>query len=159
MTVSFYTITDDPKKVSKTVGNAILTKSIAPFEPMSEQEPTLILDYDARYDGINYAKVTKDGKDWYYFVDQPVLYPGQRVSIQLRLDVLMTNRAEMLQLDVIIKRSSTSFNSYMYDDKQMGQVNRTTFSTVFPGHFGTGNTFTYNGQIYVAAIGGGGVTG
>lgn len=159
MNVSFYTIKDDPKKVTKTLGNAVITRNnIQPFDPLSEQEPVLILNYNSAYDGVNYAKITKDGRDWYYFVDQPILTSGNSVSLQLRIDVLMTNRAELLNLDVIIQRSSTDYNSYMYDDKQMGQVNRTTFSTVFPGHFGTGNTFTYNGQIYVAAIGGGGVS-
>lgn len=159
MNVSFYTITDDPKKVSKTLGNAVMTKNnIQPFDPLSEQEPVLIMTYNSAYDGVNYAKITEGGREWYYFVDQPILTPGQSVSLQLRIDVLMTNRTELLNLDVIIQRSSINYNSYMYDDKQRGQVNRTTFSAVFPGHFGTGNEFTYNGQIYVAAIGGGGVS-
>lgn len=158
MTVKFYSVTDDPKKITKTLGTVKKTVSnIKPFDPVALHDPVLVLNYDSTYYGVNYASVEDGSKTWYYFVDEPVVDTSQRASLQLHLDLLMTNKDEILNLDVILERSSTSFNSYMYDPKQQGEVSSTIYTIPFPGHLGTGNTFEYNGEIYVAAIGGGGV--
>lgn len=160
MTVKFYSVTDDPKKIGKTLGTVKKTVSnIKPFDPVAIHDPVLVLNYDSTYYGVNYASVEDGGKTWYYFVDEPVVDTAQRASIQLNLDLLMTNKAEILNLDVIVERSSSNFNAYMYDTKQQGQVNKLIETLFFNDYDAIQNspykTFRYDDDnIVVAAIGG-----
>lgn len=160
MTVKFYSVTDDPKKITKTLGTVKKTVSnIKPFDPVAIHDPVLVLNYDSTYYGVNYASVEDGSKTWYYFVDEPVVDTAQRTSLQLNLDLLMTNKDEILNLDVIIQRSSTNYNSYMYDSKQQGQVNKLIEQLFFNPDDrirGSANrTFIYNtNAVVVAAIGG-----
>lgn len=97
---------------------------LKPFEPFNVETPRLIVEYDERLVACNYAKVD----DYYYFVTSPAYQNGSRLIFKLEKDVLMSNLEELLDARVITDRNATQFNSYIYDDRQLGQVNYTTFS-------------------------------
>lgn len=123
MTASFYTNTGNPKKINKTPV-LLYSTSIAPFQPLDKQNPRLILAYDSRLENCNYCQI--DGV--YYFVDTPIKNIGGRVELVLTVDVLKTNAAGIMALNVIVDRSTTKYNSYIYDNQQKEAVNYTTFS-------------------------------
>lgn len=117
---------------------------LKPFEPFNVEAPRLIVDYNEDLVACNYVKVD----DYYYFVSTPAYQNGSRLIFELEKDVLMSNLEELLNLDTITDRNATRFNSYIHDDRQLGQVNYTTFSADLGG-------WSYsNGWTVFVAIGG-----
>lgn len=118
---------------------------LKPFEPFNVENPRLIVDYADGLADANYACV--DGL--YYFVVTPAYRVGERLVFELTKDVLMSNLNEILNMNVIMDRTSSMFNSYISDDRQLGQVNYTAFS------WGMGTWHWNNHNIVFVAIGGG----
>lgn len=117
---------------------------LKPFEPFNVEAPRLIVDYNENLVVCNYVKVD----DYYYFVSSPAYQNGSRLIFELEKDVLMSNLEELLSLNAITDRNATRFNSYIHDDRQLGQVNYTTFSADLGGwDYG-------NGWTVFVAIGG-----
>lgn len=126
MNATFYVSTAPTHKVDKTEFLTVIKtlNGLKPYEPFDGMEGQLILKYDEDLMSANYAKVD----DWYYFVKEPITRVGQQIVMSLSKDPLMSNLEDLLNLNVIMDRNATQFNSYIYDDRQLGQVNYTTFS-------------------------------
>lgn len=126
MNVTFYVSTAPTHKVDKTEFLTVIKtlNGLKPYEPFDGMEGQLILKYNEDLMSANYAKVD----DWYYFVKEPITRVGQQIVMSLSKDPLMSNLEDILNLNVITDRNATQFNSYIYDDRQLGQVNYTTFS-------------------------------
>lgn len=126
MNATFYVSTAPTHKVDKTEFLTVVKtlNGLKPYEPFDGMEGQLILKYDEDLMSVNYAKVD----DWYYFVKEPITRVGQQIVMSLSKDPLMSNLEDILNLNVIMDRNATQFNSYIYDDRQLGQVNYTTFS-------------------------------
>lgn len=126
MNATFYVSTAPTHKVDKTEFLTVIKtlNGLKPYEPFDGMEGQLILAYDKDLMAANYAKVD----DWYYFVKEPITRIGQQIVMALSKDPLMSNLEDILNLDVITDRNATQFNSYIFDDRQIGQVNYTTFS-------------------------------
>lgn len=160
MNATFYSTTSPKNKVNKALGTAKKTiTGLKPFDSFDLEAPPLVLEWDAAYFGVNYCKLeeTVGGvtHTYFYFVHDPILEPGNRAVMPLTLDVLMTYKASILNLDVIVDRGShiSAYNAYMYDGQQKGQVNYKTYSQPFY-YLGTKFTFTYPNKVIVAAISG-----
>lgn len=146
MTAELFIYNGIAKKINK-FHEMTSVKSYAdlkPFEPFNVENPRLIVDYADGLADANYACV--DGL--YYFVVTPAYRVGERLVFELTKDVLMSNATELLAMNVIMDRNSGMFNSYISDDRQLGQVNYTAFSC------GMG-VWSYAGdKIIFVAIGG-----
>lgn len=147
MNATFYKSTAPPNKVDK---SSMLTQvktvnGLNPYQEVDVMKVRLILEYDEQLVTANYAKVD----DFYYFIDEPILRVGGQIVMDLTKDPLMSNLDELMRMEVIVDRSSNEFNSYVFDDRQIGQVNYTTFSADL-GHWDYSN-----GMIVFAVIGGG----
>ena len=147
MDATFYKSTAPPNKVDK---SSMLTQvkavnGLKPFQEVDVMKVRLILEYDEQLVTANYAKVD----DFYYFIDEPILRIGGQIVMDLTKDPLMSNLDELMRIEVIVDRSSNEFNSYVFDDRQIGQVNYTTFSADL-GHWDYSN-----GMVVFAVIGGG----
>ena len=118
--------------------------NLKPFEPFNVETPRLIVEYDERLVACNYVKVD----DYYYFVTSPAYHNGSRLIFELEKDVLMSNLEELFDARVITDRNATQFNSYIYDDRQLGQVNYTTFSAAL------GSWDYFSGWTVLVVIGG-----
>lgn len=147
MDAIFYTSTAPVKKVNKTNSLTVVKtlNGLKPYEPFdAENGGQLIINYDESLMESNYVKVD----DWYYFVQDPIVRVGEQMVFILSKDPLMSNLEDILNLQVITDRDSILFNSYVYDDRQVGQVNYTTFSADLGG-------WDYsNGWVVFVAIGG-----
>lgn len=146
MDATFYVSTAPTRKIDKTLFLTTVKtlNGLKAYEPFNSEEGQLILAYDEDLMTANYAKVD----DWYYFVKTPITRVGQQIVMELTKDPLMSNLEELLAMNVITDRDSVLFNSYITDDKQLGQVNYTTFSADLGG-------WDYaNGWVVFVVIGG-----
>lgn len=146
MNATFYVSSAPTHKVDKTEFLTVIKtlNGLKPYEPFDGMEGQLILKYDEDLMSANYAKVD----DWYYFVKEPITRVGQQIVISLSKDPLMSNLEDILNLNVITDRNATQFNSYIYDDRQLGQVNYTTFSAAL------GSWDYFSGWTVLVVIGG-----
>jgi hypothetical protein len=148
MNATFFRYTGNPKKVLKQLSGGITVSGIQPFEDLSEQNPSLIVSYNPAIYDCNYVVI--DGH--YYFITDRFLQTGNRIEITCKKDVLtdlLTNgNNSVLNLPVIVERSSSDYNSYISDSMQSEQVNYTTYSIAFD------TDFALNSSIIVCAIGG-----
>lgn len=99
MNITFYSITDDYRKVVKTIGEGV-TINIDVRTDVDVNNPTfLISNFNRNY---NYLK----WNDRFYFITG-VGYNGKNVwQIETRLDVLMTFKDILLQSQVLITQSA-----------------------------------------------------
>lgn len=117
ISLQFYNTTSNPKKINKTIAAVGGTISLDPFEDFDLENPYVILNNNTAVG--NYAQIGSD----YFFAEQPILMTGNRKMVRFTKDVLMSNKAQLLNVDVIAERSSNLYNSYMYDPVQAMQSN------------------------------------
>lgn len=143
LTLQFYNTTSNPKKINKTISAVGAAIDISPFEDFDTENPYVIIDNDTAVG--NYAKIDND----YFFAEQPILMTGNRKMVRFTKDVLMSNRAQLLNVEVIAERSSNLYNSYMYDPVQAQQANKEIQNYEFykVGNYG-------HGRLVLVTIGG-----
>lgn len=107
--------------------------------------PIIIL---SRLRGINFNYVYLDVFDRFYYVKN-ITYSQQRYYIDLEVDVLMSFKDRIGELEVIANRSSSYYNTYQKDDS-LPFENRSIISTQpFASGFG--------GECLILAVNGGGL--
>ena len=90
ITITLYSVTDDPRKLDKTLGNAVATiSSVEPLDPCDILYPSFILNWNSARFTANYCKVSVPF-DRYYFITSTEMLTGQRVLIKCGIDVLKT---------------------------------------------------------------------
>lgn len=122
ISLQFYNTTDNPKKINKSiaaVGGAI---SLAPFEDFDLENPYVIINNGVAVG--NYAKIDND----YFFADEPILMTGNRKMVKFVKDVLMSNRNQLMNVEVIADRSSNYYNTYITDPTVKFQTNSETIN-------------------------------
>lgn len=124
MKISFYSVSDDRKKIRKSLSNKIgETESLRIKENTSIMNP--IIDVTAETVGnwatVNYAYIPDFGR--YYFVDSVELRNDGVVSVSMTVDVLKSYEAALLATSFFIARSE-SINSKWYIDTERPLTNR-----------------------------------
>lgn len=123
MTVNFYKYTGNPKKIHKEFSATYNSKIINPTDTLDDQQPMLILTYDATiYNNSNYCKIGTD----YYFIKDRAVETAQRMILYLDKDYLMTRKDEIDQTDIIVERSTTMIDSWMPDTLEAHTVQKIT---------------------------------
>lgn len=114
MTITTYTNTADKFILDKTNYLTIVDSavSIALKDDTNVISPVLIISNVLDPD-INYCYIAEFGR--YYYVKE-VTYSQQRYYVSLEVDVLMSFKTEISNLNVIANRSSSYFNLYQRDD-------------------------------------------
>lgn len=143
ISLQFYNTTDNPKKINKTLSAVGATISLDPFEDFDTENPYVIINNGTAVG--NYAKIDND----YFFAEQPILMTGNRKMVRFTKDVLMSNKAQLLNVEVIAERSSNLYNSYMFDPVQAQQANKEIQNYEFyrVGNYG-------HGRLVLVTIGG-----
>ena len=104
MKVIFYSVTDDPRVVTKTLGTAIKTLTgVHTKGDCSIIRPTLELAYDSSITGCNYMYV----EDWnrYYYIDE-LTVSSQRLYVSAHVDVLKTYDSYIRKCKAILRRQA-----------------------------------------------------
>ena len=132
-----YNVSDNPKKLNKTLGNGTEIQTITPYEPVSDLEGYVIVNYNADYMLKNYAAYLND----YYFITDRELLTGGKMKLHLRMDVLMSFQTYIKNCDCVFERSENLFNSYIVDEKQ--PPSDTMTSNITLGSFEWDDTLTF----------------
>lgn len=111
-TATFYNISDNPKKIEKTLGTQLGAATCTPFEPVSDLHGSILIDYFNNIDNANYATVTTGGRLLYCFVRDVVKDIGGRCRVELDIDPLTTNEGQLKECDCICE---TTTKSTLYD--------------------------------------------
>lgn len=97
--VTLYNTNDPPNKLNKTLTGASAAKSCTPYEPVSDLEGTIVIDYGFDYEGSNYLEMLEQDFDdgavraerkTYYFITDIEKVQGSKLRLHLKRDVLMT---------------------------------------------------------------------
>lgn len=124
MKITFYSISDDRKKIRKNISNKIgETSTLKIKENTSVMNPTIDVTADTvgNWSTVNYAYIPDFGR--YYFVDSVELRNDGVVSVTMTVDVLKTYEAKLLATSFFIARSE-SLNSKWYIDTERPLTNR-----------------------------------
>ena len=121
MVVKFYDYTDNPIVIHKkidhdddTVAQPLKTlETVIPYEPLSDLEGYLILEYDNLVERANYCYF----EERYYFIKDREKLIGGKLRLTLRVDVLKTYENQIDHIDVVCKRTALASlqSQYMAD--------------------------------------------
>ena len=128
VTVKLYTVTDDERTVSKTLGTAKEYSCTL----KNEQEilsPDVTIQTSDNLSDYNYMYIERYGR--YYFV-KPSTTPNGYWRLAGRVDVLMSHRSELLALTGTLVRSEKIFNGYLNDPEYKALAYRKTVTKQFP---------------------------
>ena len=119
MDVYIYKNTDDKRKLNKTL--SVQRSVIADIKgTCSITAPTLILSYQ----GVDFNYIFVPTWSRYYFVTDIAVTTGGRVEVRCKVDVLMSNIDEILNLNCLILRqeNETLCNKYLVDNKMFANA-------------------------------------
>ena len=147
MDINFYKNTSDNNVLNKNI-TLISTHNIKLKDECNIITPSILIHGDISND-INYAYIEKWGR-YYYVRDKKSLNNGI-YEIFLKVDVLMSFKEKILNLQCIIdkQQDSTNINKY-YDDGSFTVSSKEFIETInFP------NGFNDNGEFILITAGGG----
>lgn len=126
MDVVFFNVTDNPKKISKSLKNGTAV-AVNYHVETNQYSPILRVSYpDSQAfetNGFNYVKIVGtvtavsewEKRDKYFFITQSESIGKGLFNIHLKCDVLMTYKNEILNTQATVIRSSNNYNMYLND--------------------------------------------
>lgn len=130
MTIDLYVNYEDNRKVNKTNIQLLQKKATVQLkQDTNYKNPSFILDYFSGIERANYLYVEEWNK-WYYINSLDL--SQQRCFLNCAIDVLMTYRSEILNLECIIDRQKTLYNQYLDDSEYKIYNYRRTQTFPFP---------------------------
>lgn len=117
MNVTFYTNNADNRKVDKTDALTTLRtlNNVHFYRDENKGGPNLELAYDAViFNYANYCYIEELGH--YYYMSEPVM-SQQRITFSLTTDLLMSFKDDILELECIIARQESEYNTYLKDER------------------------------------------
>ena len=129
-TVKLYTVTDDAKVVSKSLGTATEFTSVTIKETTDVTAPVLRIASSSNLSGYNYCYIERYGR--YYFINRIDTTPDGMWVIHCRCDVLMSYKSQIKALTGTLERSETVFNGYLNDSEYKALAYRKIVTKQFP---------------------------
>ena len=117
MTVTFYKVTDDPKKIDKDISTVVGSKAAHPLDPTAIVDllnPTIVIDYDDKLLSANYCKI--DTFDRYYWCSFGVNTAGRTV-VECKIDYLKSFADGIKKCQATIVRAELSSPTYVPDNE------------------------------------------
>ena len=112
MTITLYKNTSDKRNLNKVITEIKSVSATAKGE-INIISPTLILEYFST--DFNYCYISDFKR--YYFVNSITLLTGQRVQINLSVDVLMTYKEDIKNLTVNVLRYENIEPTFLSDSR------------------------------------------
>lgn len=113
MTITFFNNNSKVNTIEKKLINPYEIDGVFFKDPSSVENPTIILSLFDNWTKYNYVQIPVLNR--YYFIAGFSILDGNRVEIQLRCDVLMSFKADILAATATISRSTSSNNSMISD--------------------------------------------
>ena len=104
MTITLYTVSDDPRVLNKTLGSAITTaKTLSIYDSIDIVSPVFVLDYNANI--VNATYLYCEELHRYYFINGISLDKGTRMILSCSIDVLMTYKNQLVNCKCCVLRN------------------------------------------------------
>lgn len=113
MTVTLFNNSSDKRQLNKNITEIKTISAIAKGD-INIISPTIIINYFNNVD-FNYCYISNFNR--YYFVNSITLLQGQRVQIELKIDVLMTYKDEIKNLTVNVLRYENIEPTFLTDSR------------------------------------------
>lgn len=136
MFINLYNNTSPPNYVNKSITEVISLEGTL-REPTSIIDPVVIIERNSPI-GFNYAHIPIFNR--YYFVTGISSETNNLVAIAMHVDVLMTYREQIANMNAIIKRQENQYNLYLDDGIFKAYQNTKHKIIKFPYGF---NNFSY----------------
>lgn len=118
MTLTFYTISDAPNVVNKTIGEGTAIQNCNPVEPCDMLNPSFIMEQGTAAASANYVKIPVfDNR--YYFITDRTLLSGHRIMITCAIDVLYTYASSIKACTGTVLRSESIGVPSMIPDNKL----------------------------------------
>lgn len=104
----------------------------------TKDNPTLEIAYTEALEHANYAYCVDTG--YYFYLSEPTL-SSQRLFFNCEVDLLMTYKADILELGCILSRQENTFNTYIKDNQQAILSKRVVDTRIAPHGFNTNDQF------------------
>lgn len=114
MEITLYNTTSDKRKVIKDL-TLKLTLQCQLFETCDILNPIFILAKNDNIIGCNYLYCARFER--YYYIEKIEIIDGARFKISCKVDVLMSNSANIKNLNCTLTRSASNYNLYLDDPK------------------------------------------
>lgn len=122
MTVKFYQNASDDRRVNKTITLKKTLSTVVVKEDSSIIKPVLTVHTDSDIMSCNYLLI--EAWNRYYYIDNITVSSGQRLIIECREDVLMTNHSGLVGKQAFVQRSEKAHqNLYINDQVFLTQNN------------------------------------
>lgn len=128
--VKLYTVSDDNKVVSKTLGTATEYANCIMKETVDVTAPVIRISTSTELSGKNYCYIERYGR--YYFVDKIETTPDGYWQLHCRCDVLMSYKTQIKALTGTLERSQNTFNGYLNDPQYKALAYRKIVTKQFP---------------------------
>lgn len=120
MVVKLYKTSSENDRVVKELTEELsLTGTLR--DSTSILNPTLTIEGDIDIASKNYAYIEEFGR--YYFIDDIVSIRNNLWSVSMSVDVLMSYKDDILNLDCIIERQERKYNLYLNDSDILTYAN------------------------------------
>lgn len=136
MFINLYNNTSPPNYVSKSIAEVISLEGTL-REPTSIIDPVVIVERNSPM-GFNYAHIPIFNR--YYFITGISSEANSLVAIAMHVDVLMTYKEQIANMNAIIKRQENQYNLYLDDGIFKAYQNTKHKIIKFPYGF---NDFSY----------------
>ena len=114
MTITFYTTSDPPKKLTKALTTIGTSKALAPTGQVDQLNPVILTDYSDSFVNANYCYI--DTFHRYYFITTAVNTAG-RLVVSCHVDYLMSWASGIRLCPATIVRAQLSGPTYTIDKK------------------------------------------
>lgn len=146
VSITFYHNSADARVVDKSSQiTSIKTVSANFIDEVSILNPTLVMRYDADIFTSNYLYIST--LDRYYYITD-ITTSNNKLFIQCKCDVLMSNKNAIKNSTCIIDRQENAFNKYLNDPLYEG------YSYEILSAYKMGNIFTKASVPYFTVLGG-----
>lgn len=129
-TVKFYTVSDDARVVSKTLGTPTEYTNVVIKETTNVLAPTIRVASSSNMSGYNYCYIERYGR--YYFITAIETTPDGMWVISCRCDVLMSYKTQIKALTGTLERSEKNYNGYLNDSGYKSYAYRKIVTKQFP---------------------------
>lgn len=134
MTLKLYTISDDKRNVTKTLGTATeLTGTLR--EQCSVINPVITVESSGNLSGKNYAFISEFSR--YYYINNIEAVTDKLWRLTMHVDVLMSNATSLLALPMIAARQENLINHYLND----GEIPSNSYRNISTYLFSEGESF------------------
>lgn len=141
MEMKLYNFNGDRRKLNKYLTHIADVTIIAITNDTNILRPSIIIN--TRAFNFNYVYIPNFGR--YYYVNNIQLLSGERIALDLSVDVLMSHKAAILSSQCIAERSSSSSDPYLQDDKVASKDSAQIYDRRMTGN--PFNTTTYVIQV------------